>query len=150
MAAFSGRGPTEDLRQKPDLVAPGTHVVGARPSHDAYFNGTTLTPAMICNPIFPSGTQYNLVTGTSQAAPVVSGAAALVRDWYAREHGSGSPPSPALTKAILTDGATDLAGAVDGKGGTLRPPRAWRPAGADRTCRARSATRSASTSTRRS
>ena len=26
---FSSRGPTDDLRQKPDLVAPGTHVVGA-------------------------------------------------------------------------------------------------------------------------
>ncbi len=29
---LSSRGPTDDLRVKPDLVAPGTHVTGARPS----------------------------------------------------------------------------------------------------------------------
>jgi subtilisin-like proprotein convertase family protein len=113
---FSSRGPTNDMRLKPDLVAPGTHVVGARPSHGAY-NGDGVCPGQS---IFPAGTLYNLVSGTSQAAPVVAGAAALVRDWYRREHGGGTEvPSPALTKAILTNAATDIAGGADGKGSTL-------------------------------
>jgi len=113
---FSSRGPTNDQRLKPDLVAPGTHVVGARPTHGAY-NGDGVCPGQS---IFPAGTLYNLVSGTSQAAPVVAGAAALVRDWYRRVHGGGTEvPSPALTKAILTNAATDIAGGADGKGSTL-------------------------------
>ncbi len=105
---FSSRGPTDDMRQKPDLVAPGTHVVGASPQHGAYDGGET------CNPAFPTSNPfYSLVSGTSQAAPGVSGAAALVRDWYARTHPA---PSPALTKALLVNTATDLAGGSDGKG----------------------------------
>ncbi len=36
---FSGRGPTQDGRMKPDLVAPGTHITGASPQH------ASVTPA---------------------------------------------------------------------------------------------------------
>jgi subtilisin-like proprotein convertase family protein len=111
---FSSRGPTDDLRLKPDLVAPGTHVVGAAPQHVAYDgNG-------VCNPQFPAGnTLYSLVSGSSQAAPEVAGAAALFRDWYGRGPGAGTPPSPALTKAILTNSATDLQGGDNGKGAAI-------------------------------
>ena len=68
---FSSRGPTDDGRLKPDLVAPGTHITGARPSASA---------TGMCNPLFATG--YSLTSGTSEAAPQVAGAAALVRDWY--------------------------------------------------------------------
>ena len=114
---FSSRGPTNDRRLKPDVVAPGTHVTGASPQHPAYLTDGDGT----CNPQFPAGnTLYSLVSGTSQATPEVSGAAALVRDWYVREHGGGSAaPSPALTKAILVNTASDLVGGDDGKGGTM-------------------------------
>jgi subtilisin-like proprotein convertase family protein len=114
---FSSRGPTNDGRLKPDVVAPGTHVTGASPQHPAYLTDGDGT----CNPQFPAGnTLYSLVSGTSQATPEVSGAAALVRDWYVREHGGGSTaPSPALTKAILVNTASDLVGGEDGKGGTM-------------------------------
>ena len=47
----------------------------------------------------------------------MSGAAALVRRWYQRTHGSAA--LPALTKALLVNTATDLAGGQNGKGGTL-------------------------------
>ena len=108
---FSSRGPTDDLRQKPDLVAPGTHMVGASPQYAGY------TGARTCAAQFPAANAfYSLISGTSQATAAVSGAAALVRDDYADDHG-GTPPSPALTKAILINSATDLAGGSDGKGG---------------------------------
>ena len=106
VAGFSSRGPTDDGRLKPDLVAPGTHVTGARPTHGGYLgNGT-------CTPVFPSGSTYSIVSGTSQAAPQVSGAAALVYEDYADSH-AGTPPSPALTKAILINTATDLVSGPD-------------------------------------
>jgi subtilisin-like proprotein convertase family protein len=114
---FSSRGPTNDGRLKPDVVAPGTHVTGASPQHPGYLTDGDGT----CNEQFPAGnTFYSLVSGTSQATPEVSGAAALVRDWYLREHGGGSAaPSPALTKAILVNTASDLVGGDDGKGSTM-------------------------------
>jgi subtilisin-like proprotein convertase family protein len=116
---FSSRGPTDDQRLKPDLVAPGTHVLGARPTHPDYVG----FGACEGQSVFPSGSLYNLVSGTSQAAPVVAGAAALIRDWYRREHGDGQDvPSPALTKALLANSAADVAGGSDGKGSTVSGP----------------------------
>jgi hypothetical protein len=38
---FSSRGPTDDGRLKPDLVAPGTHIAGAAPQHAGY-NATSV------------------------------------------------------------------------------------------------------------
>ena len=47
---FSSRGPTDDGRLKPDVVAPGTHVTGAQPQTGAEYNGSGT-----CNPQFPAG-----------------------------------------------------------------------------------------------
>ena len=107
---FSSRGPTDDGRLKPDLVAPGTHVTGARPPDGDYTRHA--------GPARPSSQRtYSLVSGTSQAAPQVAGAAALVREWFGPI--LGSPPSPAMTKALLVNTATDLAGGDNGKGDTI-------------------------------
>jgi subtilisin-like proprotein convertase family protein len=109
---FSSRGPTDDGRLKPDVVAPGTHVTGARPQHLDY------TGAGVCVPLFAG--VYSLASGTSQAAPEVAGAASLIRDWYRREHGGGSvAPSPAMTKAILANTATDMSGGDNGRAATI-------------------------------
>ena len=55
---FSSRGPTADLRLKPDLVAPGTHITGARPLH-AEYNETG-----VCNGFFPGPSSvYSLSSG---------------------------------------------------------------------------------------
>jgi subtilisin-like proprotein convertase family protein len=110
---FSSRGPTNDGRLKPDLVAPGTHITGAAPQHLGY------TGAGTCNQFISGSTLYSMLSGTSQAAPQVSGAAALVRHWYERTE--SSEPSPALTKALLVNTATDLSGGDNGKGDTIAP-----------------------------
>jgi subtilisin-like proprotein convertase family protein len=109
---FSGRGPTQDGRVKPDLVAPGTHVTGASPQHGGY------TGSSVCDKNFGGSTFYSLVSGTSQAAPHVAGAAALLRDWYVRTV-DPQPPSPAMTKAVLVNSAFDIAGGDSGKGGQV-------------------------------
>ena len=109
---FSGRGPTQDGRLKPDLVAPGTHITGASPQHAGY------TGASVCNQSFAGNAFYSLVSGTSQAAPHVAGAAALLRDWYVRELGAPAP-SPAMTKSVLVNTAVDVAGGDSGKGSSI-------------------------------
>jgi subtilisin-like proprotein convertase family protein len=115
---FSSRGPTDDGRLKPDLVAPGTHVTGSAPQHPGYNEDL----GRVCDKFFPGTTWYSLVSGSSQAAPQVSGAAALLRHWYRRtQTGDTDDPSPALTKALLVNTATDLAGGQDGKGSTIAP-----------------------------
>lgn len=110
---FSSRGPTDDGRLKPDVVAPGTHVTGAQPQVGGAYDGSGT-----CNPVFPGGsTLYNLVSGTSQATPEVGGMASLVRTWYSAQFGAA--PSPAMTKAMIVNNTTDIAGGNDGAGGTL-------------------------------
>ncbi len=121
---ISSRGPTDDLRVKPDLVAPGTHVTGARPRHVAY------TGSWMCSKMVPDGgSLYAASSGTSQAAPQVAGAAALIRQWYEDPDEQGQAPSPAMTKAILANTATDIAGGQDGRGGPVRsapnPEQGW-------------------------
>jgi subtilisin-like proprotein convertase family protein len=114
MASFSSRGPTDDLRTKPDMVAPGTHISGSQ-SHASGYTGSG-----VCNTTFPTGsTLYSLSSGTSHSAPVVSGMAALFREWFRQNRGGGTVvPSPALTKAALTNGGTDL-GDGAGAGGNF-------------------------------
>lgn len=92
MAAFSGRGPSDDERVKPDLVAPGTVVLAARSAPS--------TPAFP-EPAF--GGFYAYQSGTSMAAPAVAGAAAIARQYYISER-HHAHPSAALIKATLING----------------------------------------------
>ena len=71
VAPFSGRGPTADGIAKPDLVAPGTSILGIRAE------GSTIDRF---RPAARYGLHYLKGTGTSQAAAVVSGVAALLYD----------------------------------------------------------------------
>ncbi len=57
---------------------------------------------------YGGGLLYSYSAGTSFAAPAAAGAAAVVRKWYRNNH-PGFDPSPALTKAILINGARDVA-----------------------------------------
>ncbi|KJS15145.1 MAG: hypothetical protein VR69_14705 [Peptococcaceae bacterium BRH_c4b] len=89
-AAFSSRGPAADGRIKPELLAPGTSIVSAK---------STEIPGNL--PGFP---QYLRMQGTSMAAAVAGGAAALTREMLQKDLSIASP-SAALLKAVLINGA---------------------------------------------
>ncbi len=60
----SGRGPTRNIRVKPDLVAPGVHVFGP-----------------LAKAISTNGNAFGTTTGTSAAAAIATGASALMLQW---------------------------------------------------------------------
>ena len=89
-------------RIKPDVVAPGNRIYGPL---SAARTGACASPIRDCTE-WIAGTDYQIASGTSFAAPVVTGVAALVRGWL--DPTGLNPPSPALTRAILNVGAQDL------------------------------------------
>ncbi len=97
MAAFSSRGPTQDNRIKPDVVAPGTDVISTKSSV-----GYAVWRDLASNP------KYCFGGGTSMSTPLVAGTAALLRQ-YAVERGGVTNPSAALLKAMLVGGSRSLA-----------------------------------------
>src|SRR5205085_10316299 len=82
MAAFSSRGPTDDGRIKPDVVAPGTNILSTR-SHQA---GASTGWGVYNN-------DYIFEGGTSMSTPLTAGAAALAREWLGRIRGIPDPSS---------------------------------------------------------
>lgn len=116
VAPFSSRGPTDDNRVKPDIIAPGTHVQGPA-SQDPDFDGTGVCGAMD-GKYYPDGqTLYTWSTGTSHSAPAVAGAASLAYEYYGRMLSFGEEPSPAMLKALLLNSTRYLDG--EGSGDTL-------------------------------
>jgi subtilisin family serine protease len=98
LAAFSGRGPcAEIVRIKPDVVAPGTFILSTRAStapDESYWA--------------PKDDRYAYMGGTSMATPLVSGCAAVVREYLVTER--DHQPSAALMKAMLVNGTRWLGG----------------------------------------
>lgn len=114
IAFFSSGGPLEDGRIKPDITAPGTHIVGAA-SQNADFDGSGLCGQGFGKPYFPTGqTLYTWSSGTSHATPQVAGAAALVRQFLINK---GEAPNAALIKALMLNTTTYMTGI--GAGGNL-------------------------------
>ncbi len=102
VAEFSSRGPTSDGRLKPDLVMSGRSLVTG--TSDRKETGRSCTTFE--------------VNGTSFAAPLVAGYAALAREYYRKGfYPSGAAraadaltPSAALLKATLLAGARNMTG----------------------------------------
>ncbi len=130
LEGFSSQGPCADGRIKPDLVAPGTHVLGGVPqagspttngtgSAISCFNGSGVCGLSgsgtvgSANNFFPLGQQfYTVSSGTSHATPAVAGACALLRQYFINNglNPANAPPSPAMTKAFLMNSARYLTG----------------------------------------
>ena len=112
MADFSSKGPALDGRLKPEVTAPGEMIVSARAGRTC---GVTT------------------MSGTSMATPVVSGALALLRQYFAKGwYASGgveptatgvdeTQPSGALIRAAVINGASSMAGYTEA-GFPLEPP----------------------------
>lgn len=100
LAGFSSRGPIDDRRIKPDVVAPGTDIASTKSS---------LAPFANFSGSVPNTSHYAFMGGTSMAAPLVSGCAALVREYLATAH-NYDQPSAALMKAMLINGCRWLTG----------------------------------------
>jgi serine protease AprX len=94
VAPFSAHGPTQDGFSKPDLVAPGISIVSVRDPNSTVDQ---------LHPLARVGTDYFKGTGTSQAAAIVSGVAALVIQ-------RNPLLTPDQVKATLTRTATRLPG----------------------------------------
>jgi serine protease AprX len=67
LASWSSRGTTQDGIRKPEILAPGAHVVSTMSSGSAY---TTMCPTCMV------GTDYMQLGGTSMSAAVISGVVA--------------------------------------------------------------------------
>jgi hypothetical protein len=91
IASFSGAGPVDDGRVKPDVVG----------------NGTGLTSC-----VSSSNTAYASFSGTSMATPNIAGTSALIIEEYKNLNG-GALPRAATSKALLIHNAFD--------GGTAGP-----------------------------
>ena len=99
IAYFSSKGPMADGRIKPDVCAPGSYIISTR-GRRATSTGWG---------VYEGNTNYMYDSGTSMATPLVSGSAALVRQWLIERRGySNERPTAALIKAVLMGGAYDL------------------------------------------
>lgn len=123
----SSRGPCRDGRMKPDLVAPGIHITGGVPQNSPPPSASGAGSALDCfnafgvcaldgsgtngtpDNFFPTNQQfYTESSGTSHSTPAVSGACALIRQYFINN--ALSAPSAAMTKAFLMNSARYMTG----------------------------------------
>jgi hypothetical protein len=111
MASWSSRGPTDDTRIKPDVVAPGTWILSAFSGLYQQGYGDPVNPQ---NGIhqwdgwgMPINGEYKYMGGTSMSNPVAAGGATVIRDYYNKTYSLNA--SAALVKATIINSAVDLA-----------------------------------------
>ncbi|HEU6447323.1 MAG TPA: S8 family serine peptidase, partial [Verrucomicrobiae bacterium] len=114
MADFSSRGPCEDGRIKPDVVAPGTWI--------ASLASSVADESAVAWTVIDG--YYVYMGGTSMAGPHAAGAAAVFVQYYQSLH-DGAVPSPALVKAALINSAQELDNANGGPGSVPNFDEGW-------------------------
>lgn len=106
MAPSSSRGPAADGRIKPDIVAPGAYVTGGEAGDTSgTFGKIPAGPAPGSTP----DPNHVYSSGTSHAAPQISGVAALFTQFWKNGH-LGVNPSPAMVKAAVINTGQNLTG----------------------------------------
>lgn len=101
IAPFSSSGFTQRTGRTIDVVAPGDQGWALCSENVAIFSGCVdLTIQFRPSPI-------QLIGGTSEAAPLIAGEAALIIQAYRSTH-AGRSPDPSLIKRIIMSTATDL------------------------------------------
>ena len=115
MADFSSRGPCEDGRIKPDLVAPGTWIASL--ASFAAPNEAAIVWTAIDG-------YYAYMGGTSMSGPHAAGAAAVFVQYYKSLH-TNAVPSPALVKAALINSADELDESNGGPGPIPNNDEGW-------------------------
>jgi hypothetical protein len=110
LASWSSRGPADDGRIKPDVVAPGTWILSGYSSLYQEGYGGSTNPQ---NGIYqwdgwgmPYNSEYKYMGGTSMSNPIAAGGATVVKDYYQKAHSIDA--SAALVKATLINSAVDL------------------------------------------
>jgi subtilisin family serine protease len=109
IASFSSAGPTRDGRTKPDIAAPG-HGIGSSMTQDVTLGACTTASTYYS--FLPDNMKHMIMSGTSMAAPHVTGAVALLF----QKHG-------ALTRAEIMERLSAVA-LVDGYTGVV-PNNSW-------------------------
>ncbi len=100
ISSFSSRGPAVDGRWVPTIAAPGDEIASTR--NDTGGSCATAIPG--------TSNYYAFCSGTSMAAPHTSGAIVITTEWW-RSFNGGANPSAAMAKALLVNGAVDMAAA---------------------------------------
>ncbi|MFW6037951.1 MAG: PKD domain-containing protein [Candidatus Saliniplasma sp.] len=95
--SFSSRGWTKDNRVKPTVVAPGMASLSTSTPllNESNFWG-----------LYSEDERYEWASGTSQSTPTISGATAVISQYYLEKH--EELPTPAMVKAFLINSAMDL------------------------------------------
>jgi hypothetical protein len=104
LASGSSRGPAQDGRVYPHVSAPGTNIVSTFSQQTPTQSCLTLATGAGAPANNPT---YSMCTGTSMAAPHVTGSIGLIAEWW-RGFNAGADPSPAMAKSLLVNGATDM------------------------------------------
>ena len=115
MADFSSRGPCEDGRIKPDVIAPGSWIASLASS--AAPNEASIAWSPIDN-------NYVYMGGTSMSGPAAAGAAAVFIQYHKALH-TNNIPSPALVKAALINSASELDESNGGPGPLPNNDEGW-------------------------